>query len=204
MRCGRDLACPLHPPTTCFQANQPTTPQPSPSQLNQRYCQLPGLFHLLHHHQQHHHLVCQALDKMSSDGVSITFHPNLPPHKFHIGIQMGLFDWLRIDMNLLQPDSEATLVSPHDETSGDEMSEECDCKSCTRSSSTWSSSDGWPASRLPGCSKEDGHSKPWIMTTTTMQAYVAMKGGGTDAKDSLLRFTSKQDERRAQKGGSEG
>lgn len=42
------------------------------------------------------------------------------------------------------------------------------------------------------------------MTTTMMQAYIAMKGGDTDAKDALLRLFAKQDERRAQKGGAEG
>lgn len=65
-------------------------------------------------------------------------------------------------------------------------------------------SDEWPTSVLPGCSKGKDRTKAWTMSTSMMQAYLALKGPGTDADDALLSWIAKQDEEGVEKGSTMG
>ncbi|KAK7748020.1 hypothetical protein SLS53_001272 [Cytospora paraplurivora] len=55
---------------------------------------------------------------------------------------------------------------------------------------------------LPGCSKEKHHNEKWNVSTTMMQAYLAMKGPGADMEDPLVKWIEKQEVEQRQEGGS--
>lgn len=53
---------------------------------------------------------------------------------------------------------------------------------------------------LPGCSRGKDHGKKWNMSTSMMQAYIAMRGPGTDLEDPLLKWIMTQDKKSLENG----
>lgn len=97
--------------------------------------------------------------------------------------------------------SDSTCAATYEEMSSEEdTSEEGDDDSGTQSQSL----DEWPASMMPGCSKGKDHAKLWTMSTSMMQAYLALKGRGTDESDPLLRWIARQDDDFLENGGAMG
>lgn len=126
--------------------------------------------------------------------VSVVLQFKLQSRKLAFCHQVWVSAWHGINNEHLQDLSDSTCVAPYGETLRENSTDECDSDECSCDSSTQSPlSDTWPTSVLPGCSKGKEHAQQWIMTTSMMQAYLAMKGRGTDGTDPLLRLIAKQD-----------
>lgn len=55
---------------------------------------------------------------------------------------------------------------------------------------------------MPGCSKDKDHEQKWNMSTSMLQAYLAMRGPGVDLEDPLFNWIRMQDEANLEDGDS--